>query len=132
MNIKKTYYDKRNEESTMAGYRRGRVNDETVRELSEIIREVKDPRVSKALVSITAADVTADMKYAKIYFSVIGGNRDDVKKGLDSASGYIRKQLALRLNLRQTPELKFYSDESIEYGAHINTLLKKVEDDLHD
>ncbi len=116
----------------MAGYRRGRVNDETVRELSEIIREVKDPRVQKALVSITAADVTADMKYAKVYFSVIGGDRDEVKKGLDSAAGYIRKQLALRLNLRQTPELKFYSDESIEYGAHINTLLKKVEDDLHD
>ena len=117
----------------MAGYRRGRVNEELSRELSSIIREVKDPRVSKALVSITAADVTADMKYAKIYFSCIGNvDKAEVKKGLESASGFIRKQVALRLNLRQTPQLSFISDDSIEYGANINRLLKQVEDDLHD
>ncbi|MBE6670636.1 MAG: 30S ribosome-binding factor RbfA [Ruminococcaceae bacterium] len=117
----------------MAGYRRGRVNEEVTRELSAIIREVKDPRVSNALVSITAADVTADMKYAKIYFSCIGNvNKNEVKKGLESASGFMRKQIAIRLNLRQTPELKFYPDDSIEYGANINRLLKQVEDDLHD
>lgn len=117
----------------MAGYRRGRINEELVRELSSIIREVKDPRVSNALISITAADVTADMKYAKVYFSCIGQtNKAEVKKGLESASGFIRKQVALRLNLRQTPELKFFPDDSIEYGANINRLLKQVEDDLHD
>ncbi len=117
----------------MAGYRRGRVNEELSRELSSIIREVKDPRVSKALVSITSADVTADMKYAKIYFSCIGNvDKTEVKKGLESASGFIRKQVALRLNLRQTPQLSFISDDSIEYGANINRLLKQVEDDLHD
>jgi len=118
----------------MAGYRRGRINEEMVRELSSIIREVKDPRVSSALISITAADVTADMKYAKIYFSCISPSDDkaEVKKGLESASGFIRKQIALRLNLRQTPELKFLADDSIEYGANINRLLKQVEDDLHD
>ena len=117
----------------MAGYRRGRVNEELSRELSSIIREVKDPRVSKALVSITSADVTADMKYAKIYFSCIGNvDKAEVKKGLESASGFIRKQVALRLNLRQTPQLSFISDDSIEYGANINRLLKQVEDDLHD
>lgn len=117
----------------MAGYRRGRINEEMVRELSAIIREVKDPRVSKALISITAADVTADMKYAKIYFSGIGTvDKDEIKKGLESASGFIRKQIAVRLNLRQTPELKFIPDDSIEYGANINKLLKQVEDDLHD
>ena len=117
----------------MAGYRRGRVNEELSRELSSIIREVKDPRVSKALVSITSADVTADMKYAKIYFSCIGNvDKSEVKKGLESASGFIRKQVALRLNLRQTPQLSFISDDSIEYGANINRLLKQVEDDLHD
>ena len=117
----------------MAGYRRGRVNEELSRELSSIIREVKDPRVSKALVSITSADVTADMKYAKIYFSCIGNvDKAEVKKGLESASGLIRKQVALRLNLRQTPQLSFISDDSIEYGANINRLLKQVEDDLHD
>ncbi len=117
----------------MAGYRRGRVNEEIVRELSAIVREVKDPRVSNAIVSITAADVTADMKYAKIYFSCIGNcDKSEVKKGLDSASGFMRKQIATRLNLRQTPELKFFADDSIEYGANINRLLKQVEDDLHD
>ena len=117
----------------MASYRRGRINEELSRELSAIIREVKDPRVSKALVSITSADVTADMKYAKIYFSCIGNvDKAEVKKGLESAAGFIRKQVALRLNLRQTPELNFISDDSIEYGANINRLLKQVEDDLHD
>lgn len=117
----------------MAGYRRGRINEEMVRELSSIIREVKDPRVSKALISITAADVTADMKFAKVYFSCIGAvDKTEVKKGLESAAGFIRKQVALRLNLRQTPELKFFPDDSIEYGANINRLLKQVEDDLHD
>ncbi len=117
----------------MASYRRGRINEELSRELSSIIREVKDPRVSKALVSITSADVTADMKYAKVYFSCIGNvDKAEVKKGLESASGFIRKQVALRLNLRQTPQLNFISDDSIEYGANINRLLKQVEDDLHD
>ena len=117
----------------MAGYRRGRINEEVVRELSSIVREVKDPRVQKAIVSITAADVTADMKYAKIYFSCIGNaDKAEVKKGLESASGFMRKQVAVRLNLRQTPELKFIPDDSIEYGANINRLLKQVEDDLHD
>ena len=117
----------------MAGYRRGRINEEMVRELSSIIREVKDPRVSNALVSITAADVTADTKYAKIYFSCIGNvDKNEAKKGLESASGFIRKQIALRLDLRQTPELRFFPDDSIEYGANINRLLKQVEDDLHD
>lgn len=117
----------------MAGYRRGRVNEEVARELSAIVREVKDPRVQKALVSITAAEVTADMKYAKVYYSCIGTtDKTDVQKGLDSASGFMRKQIALRLNLRMTPELKFIPDESIEYGANINRLLKQVEDDLHD
>jgi len=117
----------------MAGYRRGRVNEEMVRELSSIIREVKDPRVSNALISITAADVTADMKFAKIYYSCIGTtSKTDVAKGLESAAGFIRKQVALRLDLRQTPELKFIPDDSIEYGANINKLLKQVEGDLHD
>lgn len=117
----------------MAGYRRGRINEELSRELSAIIREVKDPRVSNALVSITSADVTADMKYAKVYFSCIGNvDKAEVKKGLESAAGFIRKQVALRLNLRQTPQLNFISDDSIEYGANINRLLKQVEDDLHD
>lgn len=113
----------------MAGFRRGRINEEMAREMAEILREVKDPRVSESLVSITAVDVTADLKYAKIFFSSIGKTpKEEVKKGLDSASGFIRKQIAVRLNLRQTPELKFCSDDSIEYGAHISKLLNSVKD----
>ncbi|MBQ2766132.1 MAG: 30S ribosome-binding factor RbfA [Clostridia bacterium] len=111
----------------MAKYRRGRINEEMVKELSSILREIKDPRVTDAFVSVTAADVTPDLKFAKIYFSVMSGDKNEVKKGLKSASGYIRKRLAETLNLRQTPELSFVADDSIEYGAHINSLLNKIE-----
>ena len=111
----------------MAKYRRGRINEEMVKELSSILREVKDPRVSGSFVSVTAADVTPDLKFAKIYFSVMGGDKSEVQKGLKSASGYIRKRIAETLNLRQTPELSFAPDESIEYGARINSLLNKIE-----
>ncbi len=114
-------------EDIMAKYRRGRINEEMVKELASILREIKDPRVSGAFVSVTAADVTPDLKFAKIYFSVMGGDKADVKKGLKSASGYIRKRIAETLNLRQTPELSFVEDDSIEYGAHINSLLNKIE-----
>ena len=111
----------------MAKYRRGRINEEMVKELASILREIKDPRVSGAFVSVTAADVTPDLKFAKIYFSVMGGDKAEVKKGLKSASPYIRKRIAETLNLRQTPELSFVEDDSIEYGARINSLLNKIE-----
>ena len=113
----------------MAGYRKARINDETVKALSTIIREVKDPRVSGAFVSITGAEVSPDLKFAKIYFSTIGGS-SDVKKGLASAVGFIRKRLAETLNLRVTPELKFYEDTSMEYGANISKLLHQIEPEL--
>ena len=111
----------------MAKYRRGRVNEETAKELSNILREVKDPRVSGAFISITAAEVATDMKTARVFFSVLSGDKKEVLKGLKSAHGYIRKRLAETLNLRQTPELTFIPDDSIEYGAHINALLNKIE-----
>lgn len=111
----------------MAKYRRGRVNEEVARELSSILREVKDPRISDAFISVTAAEVATDMKTAKIYFSAMSGDKNEVKKGLKSAHGYIRKRLAETLNLRQTPELTFIPDDSIEYGARINSLLNKIE-----
>ena len=111
----------------MAKYRRGRINEETAKELSNILREVKDPRVSEAFISVTAADVATDMKTARVYFSVMSGDKKEVLKGLKSAHGYIRKRLAETLNLRQTPELTFIPDDSIEYGAHINALLNKIE-----
>ncbi len=112
-------------------YRMNRINDEMKKELCEIIRAVKDPRVNTAFVSITAVDCAADLKTAKIYFSSIGTmNRDDIKRGLVSASGFIRYQLAQRLNLRMTPELTFISDASLERGTEISRLLHEIEIDL--
>ena len=111
----------------MAKYRRDRINVEMVRELAAILREIKDPRVTDNFVSITAADVTPDLKFAKVYFSAMTGDKREIRRGLMSASGFIRKRLAETLNLRQTPELAFIADDSIEYGAHINELLSKIE-----
>lgn len=110
----------------MANYRRGRINDEMQKELSALLREIKDPRVSGAMVSITAAQVTPDMKYATVYFSVLGGDPKETKKGLDSAKGFIRREIAARLNLRNTPEFNFVFDDSIRYGAHISKLLEDI------
>lgn len=112
----------------MANYRKGRINEEMTKELSSILREIKDPRIQKNLVSVTASFVTADLKYAKIYYSAIAKNADiaEVQKGLDSAKGFVRRALAHSLNLRITPELTFIHDDSAENGAHIMELLKKV------
>lgn len=114
----------------MAGYRKARINDETVKALSQIVREVKDYRVAGAFVSITGAEVTPDLKFAKVYFSALGSDSKEVKKGLESAVGFIRRRLAETLNLRITPELKFYEDTSMEYGANISRLLNKIEPEL--
>ena len=111
----------------MPNYRRGRVNEEMSREIASILREIKDPRVSDNFVSITGVEVTPDLKYAKIGFSSMTGDKAEIKKGLVSASGFIRKRLAETLNLRITPELNFVADDSIEYGAHINSLFRKIE-----
>ncbi len=113
----------------MPNYRRGRVNDEMKKELAMILRDIKDPRVSDNFVSVTAVDVTPDLKYAKIYFSAITGDKKEIMKGLKSASGFIRKRIAEGLNLRITPELSFEPDDSIEYGAKINSLLRKIDTD---
>ena len=110
----------------MANYRRGRINDEVQRELASILRDVKDPRVSGAFVSVTAVDVTPDLKYAQIYYSAIMGDKKELAKGLKAATGYIRSQIAQRLNLRITPELTFILDDSVAHGAHISKLLNSI------
>jgi ribosome-binding factor A len=107
----------------MAKYRRGRINDEMRGEVANILREVKDPRVKDAFVSITGAEVTPDLKYAKIFFSVLNGDPKEIAKGLRSSAGFLRREIAQRMNLRITPELNFVYDESITYGAHISKLL---------
>lgn len=118
----------------MANYRRDRINDAMAKELMEILRTVKDPRVSSAFVSVTGVDCTPDLKYAKVFYSSIGGKDDEkgVQIGLDSAVGYVRRQLAQRLDLRQTPEIRFIRDHSMEHGAHIMSILKKVEAELEE
>ena len=111
----------------MANYRRGRINDEMQKELAMVLREVKDPRISNAFISVTAVDVTPDLKYAKVFYSAMNGDSKEVAKGLKSSAGYLRRQLAQRMNLRMTPELTFYEDHSIAHGAHISKLLNSIE-----
>ncbi len=111
----------------MAKYRQGKINDAVMQAMSETVREIKDPRVSSAMVTITAAEVTPDLKFAKIYFSAMLADKADVKKGLESASGFLRRALAQKLNLRITPQLSFFEDASIEHGAHIAKLLNQID-----
>lgn len=111
----------------MAKYRIGRINEEIQRELSALIRTVKDPRVT-GMISVTGVDTTADLKYAKIYISLLDKtNAKEVMRGLKSASGYLRRELGRALDLRATPELEFLQDDSIDKGAHILELLRGLE-----
>ena len=105
-----------------------RVNEDIARELVYIIKNVKDPRVSKNFVTITKTDTTADLKFCKIYYSHMSGEPKEVKTGLYSAIGYIRHELSERLNLRITPELTFVKDDGAEHGARINELLRQIEE----
>ncbi|MBE6601971.1 MAG: 30S ribosome-binding factor RbfA [Ruminococcaceae bacterium] len=111
----------------MAKYRKSRINEEIQKEMTVILRKVKDPRVSDAFISITAADCTADLKYAKIFYSALSGDPKEIAKGLKAANGFIRRELARSLNLRITPELTFLPDSSISYGAHIASILEGLD-----
>ena len=110
-----------------------RINAEVQRELSEIIRtEVKDPRLAAAMVSVVSVEVTPDLKYCKAYISVLGDEKAqaDTLKGLQSAEGYIRRELARTINMRNTPEIRFIVDQSIEYGVNISKIIDEVTRDL--
>ncbi len=91
-----------------------------------ILRDVKDPRVANSFISVTSANVTPDLKYAKVYYSALTGDKKEIKKGLASSSGFIRGQIAKRMNLRITPEITFVEDGSIEYGAKISKILEGI------
>ena len=111
----------------MASNRIGRINEEIQRELASLIPTVKDPRVT-VMISVTAVDTTPDLKYTKIYISILNpqdGNQ--VVKGLTSASGYLRRELGHNLRLRNTPELSFVLDGSIDQGARILEMLRDPE-----
>ena len=109
----------------MASNRIGRINEDIQRALAELFRELKDPRVQGGMVSITRADATNDLRYCRVYVSVLDKSQEkDVLRGLKSASGYLRRELGARLRLRYTPELQFVADDSIAYGAHILEVLR--------
>lgn len=105
-----------------------RINDEIKRELSEIIRsEIKDPRLS-VITTVLRVDTTNDLKQSKVYISVLGDEdkKNEVLEGLKNASGFIRKQMAMRVNLRNTPEFNFMLDDSLEYSIKISKLIDEV------
>ena len=110
-----------------------RINEEVMRELSNIIRlEVKDPRISP-VTSVVSVEVAPDLKTCKAYISVLGDD-EAVKKtieGLKSSAGFIRRELAHRVNLRNTPEITFVSDQSIAYAAKMSKLIDEVNAPLH-
>ena len=111
----------------MASNRIGRINDEIQKELSELMRSVKDPRVSGTLLTITHVDTTSDLRYARVYVSAMDRTDEkDFLRGLKSAGGYLRRELGQRLNLRYTPELQFFPDDSNAYGDHILDMLNHV------
>ncbi|MBP3653898.1 MAG: 30S ribosome-binding factor RbfA [Oscillospiraceae bacterium] len=124
----------------MASARIGRINDDIQRILADRLRQVKDPRVSEqGMITITRVDTTNDLRYAKVWLSVYGlKDEKEFKKGLKSASGWLRRELGSALKLAYTPELVFEVDKSIEYGAKINGILETLnipersEDELED
>ena len=111
----------------MAGYRIVRINDDIKRELAQLIPNLKDPRV-RGLISITRVDTTPDLRYCKVYVSALDkGDVKDMVKGLKSASGYLRRELAKLMTLRYTPELIFMPDDSIDQGSRIIGILGDIE-----
>ena len=113
----------------MASNRIARINEEIQRQISADIRRLKDPRVSgSGMVSVTRVDTTGDLRYARVYISVLDKTQEkDVLKGLKSAAGFLRRELGRALQLRYTPELQFIADDSIQHGAHILEVLRQVE-----
>lgn len=107
--------------------RLGRIEEEYRKELSQIIGyELKNPNVT-GLISVTKVKVSNDLKYARVYVSILNAkNLKDTLAGIKKSSGFIRSELAKRVNLRNTPELVFELDDSLEYGAKIDTILKEI------
>ncbi len=115
----------------MAGYKINRVTSDIKIQLSELLREVKDPRVS-GLLSIVKLDVSGDMSYATVYLSAIEGEektRESVKALNKSAAGFLRRELGARMKLRKVPELRFVADDSIRKSSEILSIIKSFEKD---
>ena len=111
----------------MASNRIGRINEEIQKELSNLIRNLKDPRVQDTMISITHVETTPDLRWAKVYVSFLQEEKAaDALKGLKSAGGYLRRELGSALNLRYTPELNWALDDSITYGAKMLKLINSL------
>ena len=112
----------------MASNRIATINDEIQKELSALLRNVKDPRVQDVMISITRVETTPDLRYTKVYVSFLQEDRaDDAMKGLKSAAGYLRRQLGSNLKLRYAPEIVWALDDSITYGARMLKLINSLE-----
>ncbi|MGE5473834.1 MAG: 30S ribosome-binding factor RbfA [Ignavibacteriales bacterium] len=115
----------------MSANRTNRISEEIKREVSDIIQnDLKDPRIT-GLISVTKAVVTNDMRYAKVYISIMANAEEqkNILQGLKNASGFIRKEIGQRINIRYTPEILFELDDSIEYGIKISNILKQISTD---
>ena len=110
----------------MANNRIDRISAEYHRAMAEALRTVKDPRVS-GMTSVTRCEVTGDLRYAKVYISVLGGDEKEALRGLKSAAGYLRHAVGEKLQLRASPEPVFHIDDSIRYGAQILEQLHEIE-----
>ena len=111
----------------MASNRINRINEEIQKELSSLLRTVKDPRVQNTMISITRVETTPDLRYTKVYVSFLQEDRaKDAMAGLKSAAGWIRRQLGSNLKLRYAPEIVWALDDSITYGAHMLELINSL------
>ncbi len=117
----------------MAGFKINRVTSDIKITLSELLREIKDPRVSKFL-SIVKVDVSGDLSYATVYVSAIEGFEATVQsvKALKGASGYLRRELGAALRIRKVPELRFVADDSIEQSANISRIIESFNEEAND
>jgi len=111
----------------MASNRINRINEEIQKELSSLLRTVKDPRVADTMISITRVETTPDLRYTKVYVSFLQENKvKDAMAGLKSAAGYLRRQLGSNLQLRYAPEIVWALDDSITYGAKMLELINSL------
>ena len=111
----------------MASNRINRINEEIQKELSDLIRNLKDPRIQNTMISITRVETTPDLRYTKVYVSFLQEDRAaDALKGLKSAAGYLRRELGRSLNLRYTPQIMWALDDSITYGAKMLALINSL------
>jgi ribosome-binding factor A len=114
----------------LAKYRSGRINEELRKEISDIIQnQIKDPRLA-GMISVTNVEATKDLRYAKVYVSIFGSDNEKIESinVLKNSSGFIRREVGHRINLRYTPQIIIELDESIEKGIHISSLIDKIRD----